>query len=73
MNVNSWFWFWIFIAKCHQSVVDKVEDDLKDAAEDGGQGEPQVHLIGSGMGLIFLLFCPDKSGQEVVSWVDLTH
>ena len=57
----------------HHSVVDKVEDDLQDAAEDGGQGEPQVDLIGSGMGLVFLLFCPNKSVQELVSWVDLTH
>ena len=57
----------------HHSVVDKVEYDLQDATEAGGQGEPQVDLIGSGMGLVFLLFSPDKSGQEVVSWVDLTH
>ena len=63
----------IIIANCHHSIVDKVEDDLQDAAEDGGQGEPQVDLIGSGMGLILLLFCPDKSGQELVSCVDLAH
>ena len=55
------------------SVVGKVEDALQDAAEDGGQGVPQVDLMGSGMGLVFLLFCPDKSGQEPVSCVDLVH
>ena len=49
------------------SVVGKVEDALQDAAEDGGQGEPQVDLMGSGMGLVFLLFCPYKSDQELVS------
>ena len=55
------------LTECHHSVVDKVEDDLQDAAEDGGQGEPQVDLIGSGTGVVFLLFCPDKSVQEPVS------
>ena len=57
----------------HHSVVDKVEDDLQDAAEDGGQGDPQVDLIGVGVRLVFLLLCPGKSGQERMSCIDLAH
>ena len=45
----------------HQSVVDKVEDDLQDAAEDGGQGDPQVDLTGSAVGQVLLLLCPNES------------
>ena len=55
------------------SVVDEVEDDLEDAAEAGGQGDPQVDLISSGMGEVFLWLCPEESVQEVVSGVDLVH
>ena len=42
----------------YHSVVDKVEDDLKDAADAGGHGDPQVDLIGLGMGDVFLRLCP---------------
>ena len=55
------------------SVVDEVEDDLEDAAEAGGQGDPQVDLISLGVGDVFLRFCPEESVQEVVSGVDLVH
>ena len=57
----------------YHSVVDEVEDDLEDAAEAGGQGDPQVDLISSGVGDVFLRFCPEESVQEVVSGVDLVH
>ena len=58
----------------YQSVVDEVEDNLEDAAEAGGQGDPQVDLISSGVGDVFLwLCCPEESVQEVVSRVDLDH
>ena len=57
----------------YHSVVDEVEDDLEDAAEAGCQGDPQVDLISSGVGDVFLRLCPEESGQEVVSRVDLGH
>ena len=57
----------------YHSVVDEVEDDLEDAAEAGGQGDPQVDLISSGKGDVFLRLCPKEAFQEVVSWVDLDH
>ena len=57
----------------YHSVVDKVDDDLEDAAEACGQGDPQVDLIRSGIGDVFLRFCPEESFQEVVSGVDLVH
>ena len=57
----------------YYSVVDVVEDDFKDAAEAGGQGDPQVDLISSGVGDVFLWLCPKEAVQEVVSGVDLDH
>ena len=51
----------------YQSVVDEVQDDLEDAAEAGGQGDPQVDLISSGVGDVFLWLCPKEADQEVVS------
>ena len=57
----------------YHSVVDEVEDDLEDAAEAGGQGDPQVDLISSGVGDIFLRLWPKEAVQEVVSRVDLDH
>ena len=42
----------------YHSVVDKVEEDLEDAAEAGGHGDPQVDLISLGMGDVFLRLCP---------------
>ena len=58
----------------YQSVVDEEEDNLENAAEAGGQGDPQVDLISPGMGDVFLqLCCPEESVQEVVSRVDLDH
>ena len=42
----------------YHSVVDKVEDHLKDAADPSGNGDPQVELISSGMGDVFLRLCP---------------
>ena len=57
----------------YHPVVDEVEDDLEDAAEAGGQGDPQVDLISSGVGDVFLRLCPKEAVQEVVSGVDLDH
>ena len=57
----------------YHPVVDEVEDDLEDAAEAGGQGDPQVDLISSGVGDVFLRLCPEESVQEVLSGVDLGH
>ena len=57
----------------YQSVVDEVEDNLEDAAEAGGQGDPQVDLISSGVGDVFLRLCPKEAVQEAVSGVDLDH
>ena len=57
----------------YHPVVDEVDDDLKDAAEAGGQGDPHVDLISSGVGDVFLWLCPEESVQEVVSVVDLHH
>ena len=42
----------------YHSVVEEVEEDLEDAAEAGGHGDPQVDLIGLGMGDVFLRLCP---------------
>ena len=42
----------------YHSVVDKVEDHLKDAADASGNGDPPVELISSGMGDVFLRLCP---------------
>ena len=44
----------------YHPVVDEVEDDLEDAAKDGGQGDPQVDLISSGVGDVFFRLCPDR-------------
>ena len=57
----------------YHPVVDEVDDDLEDAAEAGGQGDPQVDLISSGMGDVFLRLCPEEAVQEVVPGVDLDH
>ena len=57
----------------YQSVVDEVEDNLKDAAEAGGQGDPQVDLISSGVGDVFLRLCPEEAVQEFVPQVYLDH
>ena len=57
----------------YHSVVDIVEDDLEDATEAGGQCDPQVDLISSGVGDVFLCLCPKEAVQEVVSGVDLDH
>ena len=65
-------WVNIFLLVYH-SVVDKVEDDLKDAAHAGVHGDPQVDLISLGIGDVFLGLCPQESLQEVVSGVDLDH
>ena len=57
----------------YQSVVNEVEYNLEDAAEAGGQGDPQVDLISSGVGDVFLRLCPKEADEEVVSGVDLDH
>ena len=57
----------------YHPVVDEVEDDLEDAAEAGGQGDPQVDLISSGVGDVFLRLSPKEAIKEVVSGVDLDH
>ena len=57
----------------HHSVVDKVEDDLKDTTDAGGHSYPEVDLISHGIGDVFLGLCPQESVQEVVSGDDLDH
>ena len=42
----------------YHSVVDIVEDDLEDAADAGGHGDPQVDLISPDIGDVFLGLCP---------------
>ena len=41
----------------YHSVVDKVEDDLKDAADAGGHSDPEVDLISLRIGDVFLGLC----------------
>ena len=55
------------------SVVDKVEDDLKDAADAGRHSDQKVDLIGLGIGDVFLGLRSQESLQEFVSGVDLNH
>ena len=57
----------------YHPVVDEVDDDLEDAAEAGCQGDPQVDLISSGVGDVFLWLCPEESDQKLLSGVDLDH
>ena len=57
----------------YHSVVDKVEDDLKDAADAGGHSKPQVDLISHVIRDFFLGLCSKESLQEFVSGVDLDH
>ena len=55
------------------SVVGKVEDDLKDAADAGGHSDQQVDLICLGIGNVFLGLRSQEAVQEFVSGVDLNH
>ncbi len=57
----------------YQSVVGKIDADLQNAAERGRHCDPHLDLIRFVEGNIFLIFCPDESGQEVVSGIDLAH
>ena len=50
-------WVKTFVLVYH-SVVDKVEDDLKDAEDASGHSYPQVDLISLGIGDVFLRLCP---------------
>ena len=61
------------VCSVYHPVVDEVEDDLEDTAEAGGQGDPQVNLISSGVGDVFLRLCPEESDQKLLSGVDLDH
>ena len=54
-------------------IVGKVEANLQDAAEAGGQCDPQVDLNRFVVRNVFFVLCPDKSGQEHMSGVDLAH
>ena len=63
----------IILIIVYHSVVDKVEDDLEDAADTGGHSDPQVDLISLGIGDVFLWLCAQEPLQEVVSGVDLDH
>ena len=52
---NTWVNIFLLV---YQSVVDKVEDDLEDAAHAGVHGDPQVDLIGHDMGDVLLGLSP---------------
>ena len=54
-------------------IVCKVEANLQDAAQAGDQCDPQVELVGFVVRDVFSFLCPDKSGQEHMSGVDLAH
>ena len=55
------------------SVVEKVEGDLQHAADTGHHCNPEVDLSGLDVRLIFIVLCPDKSGQEVMPGINLAH
>ena len=57
----------------YQSVVGEVEANLQQTASAGCDSDPHLQLVSFVEGNIFLIFCPDKSGQEVVSGIDLAH
>ena len=48
----------ILVLLFYHSVVDKVEEDLEDAADAGGHSDPQVDLIGLVIRDVFLRLCP---------------
>ena len=55
------------------SIVGEVEADLQDAADAGRYCGPQLDLRGFAVRYIFSFLRSDKSGQEVMSSVDLAH
>ena len=57
----------------YQFIVGKVEANLQDAAQAGGQCDPQVELVGFVVRDVFSFLRPNKSGQEHMSGVDLAH
>ena len=57
----------------YQFIVGKVEANLQEAAQAGGQCDPKVEAVGFVVGDVFSFLSPDKSGQEHMSGVDLAH
>ena len=57
----------------YHSVVEEVEAKLQYAAHAGRHSDRQLNLICFVVGYIFFRKCSDKSGQEVVSGIDLAH
>ncbi len=55
----------------YHSVVGKVEANLQDAADAGRHCGPKQDLRAFVEGIILFRKCPDKSGQEVMSGVNL--
>ena len=62
-----------FINFVHHFVVGKVEANLQEAAQAGGQCGQQVNLVGFVVRYVFCFPSADKSGQEQMSGVDLAH
>ena len=46
----------------YQFIVGKVEANLQDAAQEGGQCDPQVELVGFVVRDVFSFLRPNKSG-----------
>ena len=57
----------------YHSVVGEVEANLQDAADAGCHCGPQPDFSAFVEGIILFRKCPDKSGQEVMSGIDLAH
>ena len=57
----------------YQSVVEEVEGNLQYTANAGRHSDRHLNFICFVVGHIFFRKCPDKSGQEVMSGIDLAH
>ena len=54
------------IACLYLAVVETIEDDLKDGADDHGYGGGDDEGVGGGEGGLLLLLGPDGAGQQLV-------
>ena len=57
----------------YQSVIGEEEANLQYAAYARRHSDRQLNFICFVVGYIFFRKCPDKSGQEVMSGIDLAH
>ena len=53
------------------AVVETIEDDLKDGADDHGDGGRDDEGVGGGEGGLLLLLGPDGAGQQLVPLLDV--